>query len=201
MNEMKQKVVSGILVTFACGFLLVLVIFLFLFWIIATFSFLQTSWIIIPAALLSILIPLIINFFLIRDLSLNRSWIYYFLLFPLALFFLYFILTRTNLVFYHVVGNTRSAKTLSGVRQIASALELYRKDHPGYPQTLREMLPTYIGEIPAPIYAQKKVCAADQAILGYHLVSKDSFSLEFCLDEKTGGYTAGLHWLTEKGIK
>lgn len=95
---------------------------------------------------------------------------------------------------------SRDAKRLADVRQLASAAELYFNDNEHYPTDLEELMPTYIGALPVVPAPQDGTCTAEQNKYSYKGSDK-TYALSFCLGNTTGGYSPGLHILSEQGIR
>lgn len=97
---------------------------------------------------------------------------------------------------------SRDAKRVADVRQLASALELYRNDYNRYPDTLQTLEPRYIGKVPvAPNPHDGTGCTVVTNMYQYTKTGNTSFNLVFCLGGPTAGYQAGVRILTEKGIE
>ncbi len=111
-------------------------------------------------------------------------------------------------------ANSRDAKRLADIRQLASALELYYNDNNGYPDGKDgiplDITPTYIGMTPsAPIPADGQ-CTDYYNTYWYQpggtkkIVNKktvyDSYSYTYCLGDTIGGYKAGIAKLSPIGI-
>jgi hypothetical protein len=108
----------------------------------------------------------------------------------------------TNLFIKPSFDHSAESRRISDVRQLASALELYNKDHSDYPMSLKELIPTYLGEVPGPRPpSSRSVCSEADAVYRYERVSKDDFKLVFCLGKETSGYGEGIRTLTTKGIE
>jgi prepilin-type N-terminal cleavage/methylation domain-containing protein len=103
-------------------------------------------------------------------------------------------------------AKSRDAKRLADVRQLASALELGFNDMNSYPTSsaMVYLTPTYIGLIPTAPLPQDGTCSSAQNSYAYSGGGGNSIStytLTFCLGAATGGYSAGLHTLTQAGIQ
>jgi hypothetical protein len=98
-------------------------------------------------------------------------------------------------------AKSRDAKRLADIRQTASALELYFNNKKAYPETLNQTTPNYIGVVPAPPKPADGTCSEEQNQYAYKKLGKEQYELNFCLGNSAGGYLAGMHTLTEKGIK
>lgn len=97
--------------------------------------------------------------------------------------------------------HTESTAVLSRVRQLSSALELYHNDKNSYPDELQQLVPSYIDDEFTRTYDNKKNCLSNQPIISYKTLSKNEYSLKFCLADPTGTYDAGSHELTQLGIQ
>ncbi len=96
------------------------------------------------------------------------------------------------------------AKRLADVRQMASALELYFNDKSQYPSNLNDLVPSYIGLLPTPpVSVISGVCgeAGSSYPYTYNSTNLNTYTLDFCLDNQTGGYSAGKHVLSPAGIQ
>src|SRR3990167_9460417 len=104
-------------------------------------------------------------------------------------------------------AKSRDARRLADVRQIMTALELHYNDNGGYP-TATAGVPT--GGSPAfntylvtyPTYPSPSGPApcADNTAYTYVQVSSTSYTIAFCLEGATGGFSAGDHTATEAGL-
>ena len=118
----------------------------------------------------------------------------------------------------------REAKRLADVRQLASALELYFNDNNYYPTTTEAgnaagtqivgvptLTPTYLGLMPtAPVPADSGTATCSNAQNAYTYTpgalsggaqTSSLYTIAFCLGNATGGYSAGVHYLTPQGIQ
>jgi hypothetical protein len=98
-------------------------------------------------------------------------------------------------------GASTEAKRMADIRQLATALELYYNDKSGYPKTLQDMVPTYIGQIPT---APPGTGLCSDKAAGYTYSQEgggSSYTLDSCLGKDTGGYKAGMIALTPSGIQ
>ena len=98
-------------------------------------------------------------------------------------------------------AKSRDAKRLADIRMLASANELYFNDKISYPEQLEQLTPMYIGVIPKPPEPQDGVCSSEQNKYNYFRLTPENYQLTFCLGQSTGGYLAGVHTLTQKGIE
>ncbi len=110
---------------------------------------------------------------------------------------------------------SRDAKRLSDIRQLAAVMELYFDDFDGYPASIngipQGVTPNYIGlmpEAPTPIdgtctsyYNSYWYTAEGKATVKNGKTVYPSYSLTFCLGEKTGGYSAGIAKFTPTGLE
>ncbi len=90
---------------------------------------------------------------------------------------------------------------LSTVRQRLSALELYFNDFGEYPDTLSALTPTYIGDERSLDFGAIGVCTEETGRITYTKLESMSYELLFCLPVSSGGYSAGVHRASEKGIE
>ncbi len=115
-------------------------------------------------------------------------------------------------------AKSRDAKRLADIRQFASAQELFFNDKNSYPTqngtglfVNTYLAPTYIGLTPtAPAPADTATCSAVyNGLTGNDYIysstggatSVATYTLSFCLGAQTGGYSAGIHTLTQAGIQ
>ncbi len=96
---------------------------------------------------------------------------------------------------------SRDAKRLADVRQTASGLKLYYNDFESYPNKLNILEPTYFGVIPTAPEPADGTCTPEQNQYTYIKLSKDKYTLTFCLGQTTAGYKSGVRTLSETGIK
>ena len=96
-------------------------------------------------------------------------------------------------------AKARDAKRIADVRELASSLELYYNDYSHYPESLDKLPPKYIGILPTAPTPPDGNCTADDNEYKYIFINTD-YKLSFCLGENTGGYSAGIHYFTSKGI-
>ena len=117
-------------------------------------------------------------------------------------------------------AKSRDAKRLADVRQIASAMELFFNDYNSYPtnnitvgtfNTLSttyapRLSPQYIGLVPTAPNPSDGTCTATQNSyqingtgVGTNVTS--GYMITFCIGGDTGGYSAGVHTLTQAGIQ
>jgi hypothetical protein len=106
---------------------------------------------------------------------------------------------------------SRDAKRIADVRQLATALELYYNDTGGYPANLKELTPAYIGAVPeAP--ERDGACTDAQNAYAYRMKGAGypgtnqktvygDYELGFCLGAEAGGYAAGPRLVDPSGIK
>lgn len=116
-------------------------------------------------------------------------------------------------------AKSRDAKRLADVRQLASAMELYFNDNSSYPTSntsvgvytlfaptaAPNLSPKYIGQIPQapnpPDNDSGTECDSSNNPYNYTTNTTGStYSLRFCLGAATGGYSAGVLYLTPAGI-
>lgn len=90
---------------------------------------------------------------------------------------------------------------MADVRQMASALELYFNDKVQYPEKPSMLQPNYIGIVPVAPLPPDGQCTETENQYAYQKTAFDSYALRFCLGQATGGYAAGTHTLSPKGIE
>ena len=98
-------------------------------------------------------------------------------------------------------SKSRDAKRIADIRQMSSALELYLNDKQQYPENTSSLLPVYIGLLPKAPEPPDGVCSPADNQYNYSRPARDTYRLTFCLGQTTGGYGAGNHTLTPKGIE
>lgn len=98
-------------------------------------------------------------------------------------------------------SQSRDAKRLADVRQIASGLELYRNDKNTYPKDLKDLTPTYLGKVPEAPEVVDGTCSEADNNYTYKQTTGNGYQLSFCLGANTGGYSAGKHILSPAGIQ
>jgi len=121
-------------------------------------------------------------------------------------------------------AKSRDAKRLADVRQLASAMELFFNDANAYPTSAAyiaagnptavlgtagalssgniNLTPTYIGMIPtAPAPADTATCTGNNDYKYATNALGNTYTISFCLGAQTGGYTAGIKYLTPAGIQ
>lgn len=110
--------------------------------------------------------------------------------------------------FFNIIDSLNSArsksadaKRMADVRQLASALELYFNDKNEYPKNLDILTPNYIGLVPVAPEPTSSVCTPTDNAYTYKRINQSSYTLTFCLGNRTGGYEAGKRTLTQAGIQ
>ncbi len=112
-------------------------------------------------------------------------------------------------------SDSRDAKRIADVRQMAAALELYYNDHNGYPASQNGqaigIAPKYIGSQPVAPQPSDGDCsdyynaywylAGGTPTTNNGLLVYPSYTLTFCLGGATGSYPPGLAKLTPEGIQ
>src|SRR3989344_1948624 len=193
----KMKILVGAILSFILA-PLIMVLSLFVF--VDFLSLVQTfpDWLIYVDLVLAIVLPVLVVWLVVHFLKIKKIWLI--LYYALAACSIFVIIAKTNL-FGRSSGHTASTAVLSDVRRFASALELYHNDKNAYPPSLEAMIPYYIAIINNRTYQNSKVCLSDKAVIEYKTVSSAGYSLEFCLEEEAGGYSRGIHFLSEQGIK
>lgn len=92
--------------------------------------------------------------------------------------------------FYNQSRTRRSAdaKRIANVRQIASALEIYRNEKKAYPSNLQQLVTANIvASLPIQPTNPTKYCTTEQIQYKYTLLPNDDFKIDFCLGEITTG--------------
>lgn len=98
-------------------------------------------------------------------------------------------------------AKSRDAKRLADIRQLQSALELYFNDQGRYPASLGELAQgsAYLGTVPTAPIPPDGSCTQDQNQYRYQS-GGETFTVTFCLGSQIGGFSAGVHKVTEWGI-
>ena len=95
-------------------------------------------------------------------------------------------------------SKSRDARRLADVRQLMTALELYYNDNSGYPTSLGALTAgNYIGTIPAPL-AGAAPCGGT---VYTYAATTTAYTINFCLENNTGGFSSGARTATEKGLQ
>lgn len=111
-------------------------------------------------------------------------------------------------------GNSRDAKRIADMRQMASALELFYNDHNGYPAGQAGapvgISPSYIGTVPTAPAPSDGSCSDYYNTYWYvptgtpttnnGLLVYPSYEYTFCLGSAAGGYQPGIAKLAPSGI-
>ncbi|GEM_PF-546138 len=108
---------------------------------------------------------------------------------------------------FNPLGNaqsrSRDARRFADISQFRSALELYLNDKGSYPDSLSQLMPTYLGTIPvAPKPADGK-CTEDGNTYAYKKVGEQDYELTFCLGEANSYSTSsvpGMNKLSASGV-
>lgn len=102
----------------------------------------------------------------------------------------------------------RDAKRQADIMQIASALELYAKDHKSYPQNLEELLSKdkfgpYLSSVPAPPRPADGPCSNEQNQYAYKRTGQTGYELAYCLGRKgeTRDFLSGKTKSTKAGVQ
>ncbi|MBU6447455.1 type II secretion system GspH family protein [Patescibacteria group bacterium] len=96
----------------------------------------------------------------------------------------------------------RDAKRVADVKQMASAFELYFSKNNTYPASIAALVADGdTGVAPVAPAPQDGSCTVAQNTYTYTLVSPSSYTFTFCLGAVTGGYSAGVHTLSQAGIQ
>ena len=106
-------------------------------------------------------------------------------------------------------ARARDSKRLADIKQLQSALALYKHDANTYPATVTPGMvlsyggTVYMATIPEPPLPDDGCAGSDQYT--YELISlgsdETSYTLNYCLGADTAGVTAGLNTATPAGIK
>ena len=96
---------------------------------------------------------------------------------------------------------SRDAKRVADVRQMITALELYYNDNNGYPYSLYNLVPNYIGVLPLAPTPSDGNCTPEQNNYIYITPDPSNYTLSFCLGDITGGLSAGPHSAGPQGIE
>ena len=102
-------------------------------------------------------------------------------------------------------AKSRDARRLADVRQIMTAMELFFNDNNAYPTvTSNEPTPgngtpafsTYMTDYPSPLAGG--TCAG--TVYTYARPATDAYTVVFCLEGPTGGFSAGSHTASPAGL-
>ncbi|MFA4942478.1 MAG: FISUMP domain-containing protein [Patescibacteria group bacterium] len=114
------------------------------------------------------------------------------------------IMTLSVISFRETRTNTRDMKRISDIKQIQSALELYRTNEGSYPteiasgQNIESASTTYLNNLPTnPTSANPEICSSSDYI---YTSDSQTYTLNFCLEKNSGALTAGYHCATPQGI-
>ncbi|MHB8871052.1 MAG: hypothetical protein ACYC5G_01170, partial [Candidatus Doudnabacteria bacterium] len=115
----------------------------------------------------------------------------------------YRILINTKMpsFFEKARGKSDNAKALAHIRQMGLGLEAYYNDHGYYPESLNELSPLYIYEIPIPTKINSLGCTIKDVYAYKSLNNKSTYSLKGCISSDAGLYTAGILEETPAGIR
>jgi len=100
---------------------------------------------------------------------------------------------------------SRDARRVSDIKQMQTALEMYYSDTGHYPEKLipgsvfSENSVTYMYQVPENITPNDGTCPDDFEYT-YTYENNDSYTLEYCLGNDTGGIKAGVGIATPAGI-
>ncbi|TSC65521.1 MAG: hypothetical protein G01um101477_435 [Candidatus Doudnabacteria bacterium Gr01-1014_77] len=97
-------------------------------------------------------------------------------------------------------GKSDDAKVLAHIRQIGLGLKLYHNDRGYYPESLNELSPLYLYEIPIPTKINALGCTIKDVYAYKSLNNKSTYSLKGCIGSDTALYTAGILESTPAGI-
>lgn len=114
------------------------------------------------------------------------------------------IITLSVISLNSIRQSSRDTVRISDIKQIQSALELYRANIGHYPETitpgqaLSSTSTTYMNVIPSnPKPINSDVCSSTD----YIYTNSNGYSLEFCLEKSSGTFDPGSHCATPVGIK
>jgi hypothetical protein len=94
------------------------------------------------------------------------------------------------------------ASRLADILKLRSTLELYFNDKNTFPDTLQQLLPTYIALIPTSPTEGLGACSSTDNEYQYKKLSGGkNYQISFCLGSAVSGYSAGKHFLSGYGIK
>lgn len=115
------------------------------------------------------------------------------------------IMTLSIISLSKIRQDTNDTKKISDIKQIQSALELYRANEGYYPETLSpgqsliSSSTTYMINIPSNSEMNNSIiCSSTDYI--YTKINK-SYTLDFCLNKASGNLEAGPKCATPQGIK
>lgn len=115
------------------------------------------------------------------------------------------IITLSVVSLNSIRQNSRDAVRISDIKQIQSALELYRANIGHYPaaitsgQALSSTSTTYMNIIPSnPNPTNSDICSSTDYI---YTSNSYSYTLGFCLEKSSGAFNPGSHCATPVGIK
>jgi type II secretory pathway pseudopilin PulG len=98
-------------------------------------------------------------------------------------------------------AKSRDAKRVADIRQLSSAIELYKNDKAAVPNKLSDLTPVYIGMVPTAPFPADGNCTLEENTYTYTKSSSINYEITFCLGGVTGGYSPGKHILSRHGIK
>ena len=97
----------------------------------------------------------------------------------------------------------KDQKRITDITQIQAALKVYFDENGFYPSTQNgepKNLETYLSFWPTSPNANGS-CSKDQNTYVYSQRTNSDYALTFCLGNKFGNYSAGVHTATSKGIQ
>jgi prepilin-type N-terminal cleavage/methylation domain-containing protein len=107
------------------------------------------------------------------------------------------------------LGNSRSrardARRLSDIRQMQTALQLYYHEQGGYPTTIGTSIASgtsvYMALVPSAPLPFETGCTSAQNSYVYSSPTTDTYTLTYCIGNKTGDIPAGPATATPAGLK
>lgn len=95
----------------------------------------------------------------------------------------------------------RDTQRLADITTFSNALDEYFEQNAAYPQSLVQLVPDYLLEIPAAPLPADGDCASQTNGYAYQPTEdQKTFGLAFCLGRPSGGYQSGELVLTPAGI-
>jgi len=107
------------------------------------------------------------------------------------------------------LGNSRArardARRLGDVRQIQTALQLYYHEQGGYPTSIAGSIATetsiYMALVPSAPLPNETACTVAENTYVYTSATPDTYTLTYCIGNKTGDIVAGPATATPNGLK
>lgn len=99
--------------------------------------------------------------------------------------------------------NANAKQRLSDIQLIQTAMTDYFQDHAAYPygKGIPNDLASYLDRWPTPPQALGSCASAANRYIYTQQYGGDDYSVSFCLSAKAGGFKAGMHVLSSKGIQ